>query len=480
MGAYLARVLSCASLVLGVIVGSGITTVDAMSIVTQREIREPPEWKGILEKPDSPVCPSNFTNPRNAPFIFKCKAAIIGSVENVGAFTPGLWEDKGDLDWAFLRQYWRTGKQFYFSATQCDGGQAKIADAGAKMEAEQWARKRVTRWNNELSRSKFSPFLEFRQSKVEYSCIPGVLSNPGPTAEEREDEEAEGKANAIANAREAKEREQAENAVKFQITSNDKKKIRIAFYSTARRNAWPSFDRSYVVDAYDTKDYNYPLSCIRGEQICYGAWREDDRSVYWGVGYNNEKSCANCCTTCGNGTKVVSLQAGPDGPPPNSLTIRMRSLDPRRVQVEFYSQSYSRAWPGGGRAYTLADSEYHEYKINCQKGEKICYGAWRENNSKSYWGVGANDHDGCTNCCMTCGTGTHSHTLQPGSNSPGGGSGGGSGVSEAIGAGIAIGSALGGIIGGGGGGGGTVIRRPNPPSYSGDYQPGRSGISGGR
>lgn len=485
MDAYLKWVVSCASLVLSINLGAGITMASATSIVTPREIREPPEWKGVLDKPDTSVCPSNFTNKLNAPYIFKCKAAIIGSVENVGAFTAGPWEDKSDPDWAFLRQYWRTGKLFYFSSTQCEGGQAKIADAGAKMVAEQWARKRVTRWNNELGRSKFRPFLEFRQMRVEYSCIPGVLANTGPTAEEREDDEAEGKANAIVDANNAKAREKAANSVTFEITSKDRRQVDIKFFSKTRDVVWPSTDRAYYIEAYNAEKHTYPLSCNRGEKICYGAYRHEDTSTYWGVGYKAQKGCDDCCITCGNGPLTAILGAGPDSPPPtsptvnvnspppNGLTINVKSLDPRRVRLEFYSQNYSRAWPGGDKSYVLADSEFHEYNISCQQGEKICYGAWREGNANSYWGVGRNDKQSCTGCCMTCGTGSHRYTLQPGSDTPGGGSG----VSEAIGAGIAIGSAIGGIVGGGGG---TITRRPNPPSYSGDYQPGRSGISGGR
>jgi len=39
-------------------------------------------------------------------------------------------------------------------------------------------------------------------------------------------------------------------------------------------------------------------------------------------------------------------------------------------------------------------------KIRCEKGHKICYGAWTD---ALYWGCGPGCKYGCTNCCTRCG-----------------------------------------------------------------------------
>jgi len=88
----------------------------------------------------------------------------------------------------------------------------------------------------------------------------------------------------------------------------------------------------------------------------------------------------------------------------DEMTWKIKSSYDYKVQLEFYSQTRSRAWPGGGQAYTLNDSKQHVFTLSCQSGEKICYGAWPTGGgSGTYWGVGANNKHGCKTCCAVCG-----------------------------------------------------------------------------
>jgi hypothetical protein len=93
-------------------------------------------------------------------------------------------------------------------------------------------------------------------------------------------------------------------------------------------------------------------------------------------------------------------------------TWQIRSTYPYKVQIEFYSRNRKVAWPGSGRAYNLNDSSMHSFSLNCQFGERICYGAWdvsatqtgSQYSGRRYWGGGQNfSHPGCTECCWTCG-----------------------------------------------------------------------------
>lgn len=87
----------------------------------------------------------------------------------------------------------------------------------------------------------------------------------------------------------------------------------------------------------------------------------------------------------------------------DSMTWTITSDYEYKVQLEFYSQNRSIAWPGGDKAYNLNDYETHEFTLNCRSGEKICYGAWATGDSSVYWGVGANDKHSCKSCCGICG-----------------------------------------------------------------------------
>ncbi len=88
-----------------------------------------------------------------------------------------------------------------------------------------------------------------------------------------------------------------------------------------------------------------------------------------------------------------------------NLLMRFRVDYPYPVQLGFYSQNYSRAWPGNGNAWDIYDYDTHTFNLRCTPGEKICWGAWDKTNVNTYWGVRQGDRS-CTNCCYVCGTGT--------------------------------------------------------------------------
>ena len=90
----------------------------------------------------------------------------------------------------------------------------------------------------------------------------------------------------------------------------------------------------------------------------------------------------------------------------NSITFLIKSDYKYRVQVNFYSSDSNRTWPSSTRSYVIADSEVHVFSLDCDQGEKICYGAWPDGDPRTYWGVGHNGREGCKDCCYTCGSGT--------------------------------------------------------------------------
>ncbi len=86
----------------------------------------------------------------------------------------------------------------------------------------------------------------------------------------------------------------------------------------------------------------------------------------------------------------------------------MTSTVPYNIQLEFFSHNRNIAWPGRDRAYYINDYLRHTYILNCQIGEKICYGAWPTGGDvngrySTYWGVGGHDEQSCTDCCAICG-----------------------------------------------------------------------------
>ena len=94
-----------------------------------------------------------------------------------------------------------------------------------------------------------------------------------------------------------------------------------------------------------------------------------------------------------------------------TITFRVVAKHQNIVDVEFYSRTRNVVWPGNNRVYSIQDFNQHSYKLNCQPGEKICYGAWVRGNQTIYWGQGAGGKNACRNCCYTCDGGVNDVTL---------------------------------------------------------------------
>ena len=85
-----------------------------------------------------------------------------------------------------------------------------------------------------------------------------------------------------------------------------------------------------------------------------------------------------------------------------SFTWYVKSEYPYTVHLKFFSKSRNVVWPNSGRVWVLDDYGTHRYSLECQYGEKICYGAWSSGDSSIYWGVGRSGKKGCDDCCYTC------------------------------------------------------------------------------
>jgi hypothetical protein len=85
-----------------------------------------------------------------------------------------------------------------------------------------------------------------------------------------------------------------------------------------------------------------------------------------------------------------------------TLTFNIRSEYPYVVSLSFYSQNRDKIWPSKDSVYLLKDSLTHTFKIECQEGEIVCFGAWVRNEQTQYWGVGYEGKQYCSSCCYRC------------------------------------------------------------------------------
>ena len=84
------------------------------------------------------------------------------------------------------------------------------------------------------------------------------------------------------------------------------------------------------------------------------------------------------------------------------MSVIITNSHPFAVELELYSQDRDHVWPGNGQIYLLNDGEEKEVPISCNPGESICYGAWVSGDPNTFWGVGPDNSQDCSDCCYVC------------------------------------------------------------------------------
>ena len=102
---------------------------------------------------------------------------------------------------------------------------------------------------------------------------------------------------------------------------------------------------------------------------------------------------------------VLGLVATAPAASADSLQWHFRSEYSGSVDLEFFAADRNNVWPGDNKVYVIDDGKVHHYNLSCNKGEKICYGAWAHEDANSYWGSGYGGEESCETCCYTCGAG---------------------------------------------------------------------------
>jgi hypothetical protein len=96
------------------------------------------------------------------------------------------------------------------------------------------------------------------------------------------------------------------NVLIWQFQNQTPYTLALAFYSQDSDSAWPGGDQAYVLN--DRNPHSYPLTCIPGEHICFGAWYDGNpEGNYWGAGFERQQGCDACCFTCGANVPLIPL-----------------------------------------------------------------------------------------------------------------------------------------------------------------------------
>jgi len=122
------------------------------------------------------------------------------------------------------------------------------------------------------------------------------------------------------------------------------------------------------------------------------------------------RDCQICTHEAAARTEIQHLEEEEERRRNPTVIFNIQSNHPNSVELEFYSSiDKTRRWPGSNRVYALRDSAVHTYRLSCQPGENVCFGAWVEGSGLNpYWGSGYRGRQSCRNCCLSCPSGNAS------------------------------------------------------------------------
>lgn len=93
--------------------------------------------------------------------------------------------------------------------------------------------------------------------------------------------------------------------------------------------------------------------------------------------------------------------------PGSANTVRM-TLDYQNacsgpIDLKFFDRTNAVVWPDASSSYEIASQQRRSFDLNCRNQAQVCYGASERANTSHYWGVGIDNTQSCSDCCVVCG-----------------------------------------------------------------------------
>ena len=151
-------------------------------------------------------------------------------------------------------------------------------------------------------------------------------------------------------------------------------------------------------------DDNPPPNCTTGAVVCSAGFQCNFATR----ACEPVPSCVTGAVICPNGFQC-SLATRDCEQANGALRWQLTDgcADGLRIQVRFFDTTHSGHWPAeAGQAWiTPAEGGFVDESLACIPGATVCYGATPFPQDGSYWGLGIDGDQGCTDCCVTCGGG---------------------------------------------------------------------------
>ncbi|WEZ83518.1 hypothetical protein P6U16_01280 [Rhizobium sp. 32-5/1] len=252
-----------------------------------------------------------------------CRYIEIGSIDG---FQLGNERKENDPRWKRLKKYELGGTRIKFGGIACGRGQTESGAFDMALGRAASATKEMIKdWEDQTFTEQLTG-LGFNKYDSAYQCkrTPNTSSedqlstSSRPTETDGQLPETEDDARRAEELRIAEQQAQANEEARrsratFIITNSDRYSLGLVFYSKSHGGEWPGNGKQYVLAGTET----YNLKCSPGEKICFGAWRNDQTTI-WGVGRKGKGGCQKCCIQCGQTLNTNLTDGGADSYPQTS------------------------------------------------------------------------------------------------------------------------------------------------------------------
>jgi len=101
----------------------------------------------------------------------------------------------------------------------------------------------------------------------------------------------------------------AKSTLKYEFHNSTGQTLYARMGAKTRGMYWPSATEQYEIGPDET---TLGLTCDTGEEVCWGAWKPENKLYYWGAGPGVDYKCVDCCHACDGSTLSAGFAARPE------------------------------------------------------------------------------------------------------------------------------------------------------------------------
>lgn len=85
------------------------------------------------------------------------------------------------------------------------------------------------------------------------------------------------------------------------------------------------------------------------------------------------------------------------------MTLAYENACTGSIDLKFFDRTNGIVWPSASSSYEITSQQRRSFDLDCRNQAQVCYGGSERANTSHYWGVGLDNTQSCSDCCLVCG-----------------------------------------------------------------------------